>query len=63
MAASADIVKSPLFWKMMPLTMYLGFETCFIFGAFPSAGLLTYKTFRPDFLGGSKILYKIWPPK
>ena len=39
MAASADIVKNPLFWRMMPLTMYLGFETCFIFGAFPSAVL------------------------
>lgn len=39
MAASATIIKMPLFWKMMPLTIYLGFESCFIFGAFPTAVL------------------------
>ena len=36
--ASAEIIRKPIFWKMMPLTIYLGFESSFIFGAFPSAG-------------------------
>jgi len=35
--ASAKIIRKPIFWKMMPLTIYLGFESSFIFGAFPSA--------------------------
>ena len=38
MTALGDIIKMPLFWKMMPATIYLGFESSFIFGAFPSSG-------------------------